>query len=44
MLNQFGANDPVWVEGKTILEFYGIQGQSMWAHLGYVAAFVAFFL
>eukprot|EP00775_Hariotina_reticulata_P005937 gene5937-6176_t len=44
MLNQFGAHDPVWVEGKTILEFYGIQGQSMWANLGYVAAFVAFFL
>lgn len=44
MLNQFEAIDPVWLGGQTVLEYYGVAGQSKWANLGYVAAFFWFFM
>jgi hypothetical protein len=43
MLNQFEANDPTWLDGQTVLEYYGIAGQSKWANFGYVTAFFWFF-
>lgn len=44
MLNQFEANDPVFIGGQTVLEYYGVAGQSKWANLGYVCCFFIFFL
>ncbi|WIA12825.1 hypothetical protein OEZ85_006453 [Tetradesmus obliquus] len=44
MINQFEANDPVWLNGQTVLEYYGIAGQSKWANFGYVACFFWFFM
>lgn len=35
MLNQFGDNDPVWIGGSTVLEYYNIKGYDKWAHVGY---------
>lgn len=44
MINQFSENNPVMIDGRTVLEYYGIAGQSMWANLGYVCCFFVFFL
>lgn len=44
MINQFEAQDPMWINGKTVLQYYGIDNQSKWANLGYLSCFVAFFL
>ncbi|KAF6250828.1 P-loop containing nucleoside triphosphate hydrolase protein [Scenedesmus sp. NREL 46B-D3] len=38
MLNQFEAIDPVWLGGQTVLEYYGVAGQSKvcaWATLSF---------
>lgn len=44
MVNQFEANDPIWIDGKTVLEYYSLDNQSKWANLGYVCCFFLFFL
>lgn len=43
MINQFSEQDPVWIGGMTVLQYYSLDGQSAWANLGYVFAFFAFF-
>jgi len=42
-INQFSQNNPV-IDGRTVLKYYGLDGQSMWANLGYVCCFFIFFL
>eukprot|EP00877_Chromochloris_zofingiensis_P002281 jgi/Chrzof1/12053/Cz06g19180.t1 len=44
MLNQFSAHDPVWVDGRTVLQFYGIAGGSAWDNLGYTVLFFVFWV
>lgn len=43
MVNQF-KNDPKWIGGVTVLEYFGVKGQSVWGNLGIVYAFFLFFL
>lgn len=33
MVNQFRANDPVWSDNMTVLEYYGVKGDNMWLNL-----------
>ena len=44
MVNQFGAHDPRFLGGRTVLEYFGVAGQSVWGNLGIVFAFAAAFL
>jgi hypothetical protein len=43
MINQFEERNPMWVDGQTLLEYYGIAGQSKWANFGYLSCFFVFF-
>jgi hypothetical protein len=43
MVNQFEDNNPIWIDGKTVLGYYGIEGQSKWASFGYLSCFFVFF-
>lgn len=44
MVNQFaGQRDTLFLAGKTILEYYSLDGASKWAYLAYLAAFLATF-
>lgn len=44
MVNQFGEHDPRFIGGKTLLEYFGMQGQRPWANIGIVCGFFVFFL
>jgi ABC-type polysaccharide/polyol phosphate export permease len=43
MANQFEAVDPVWIEGKTVLEYYGLKSVDKWAYIGYLSLFFLVF-
>jgi hypothetical protein len=44
MVNQFEARDPVdWLNGQTLLQYYGLEGVSKWNCLGYQSCFFVFF-
>jgi ATP-binding cassette subfamily G (WHITE) protein 2 len=34
MVNQWGANTPLWAGDQTVLQFYGFEGVSLWAYVG----------
>jgi len=39
MANQFEANDPVWIDGQTVLQYYGLKYVDKWAYIGYLSLF-----
>ncbi|GBF95049.1 P-loop containing nucleoside triphosphate hydrolase [Raphidocelis subcapitata] len=39
MLNQFEGRDPKFLRNRSLLTYYGIEGQSKWANVGYVWVF-----
>jgi len=44
MINHFEGQNAVFLDGKTVLEYYSLDGQSKWANFGYVCCFFVFFL
>jgi ABC-type multidrug transport system ATPase subunit len=41
LVNHFGERDPRFLGGKTVLEYFGVKGQSGWANMGVIWAFSA---
>lgn len=43
MINQWEDNDPVFLEGRTILQEYDLKGEDKWSYLGLLVAFFTIF-
>lgn len=43
MINQFSGRTQVWIDGMTVLQYYGLSGNSKWAYCGYASLFFLFF-
>ncbi len=46
MVNHFGTDelkDKIWIDGKTVLQYYSFEGASGWHQLGYLTCFLTFF-
>jgi len=41
LINHFGARDPRFLGGKTVLQYFGVAGQSGWGNMGVIWAFSA---
>jgi len=41
MVNNYGATNPTWVGGQSVLEFFGFADVNQWTYLGYEAIFFA---
>ena len=43
MINQWEDNDPVFLDGKTLLQEYDLNGEDKWSFLGLLVAFFSVF-
>ncbi|KAG1653791.1 hypothetical protein FOA52_007815 [Chlamydomonas sp. UWO 241] len=43
MINQFNDNDIMYLDGMTVLEYYGFANTSKWSFVGFTACFYIFF-
>jgi len=43
MVNQFSDRDPAFLRGRTLLQYYGVKGQSAWGNIGVVCGFAGFY-
>jgi hypothetical protein len=43
MVNQFKGHDEIYLDDKTVLDYFGMKGSSEWANIGYGALFFVFF-
>jgi ATP-binding cassette, subfamily G (WHITE), member 2 len=41
LVNHFGEKDPRFLGGRTVLEYFGVKGESGWANMGIIWAFSA---
>ncbi|PNH11015.1 ABC transporter G family member 2 [Tetrabaena socialis] len=43
MVNQFKHHHEPWINGKTVLQYYGLARENEWAQIGYCSLFFVFF-
>ena len=43
MINQWEDNDPMFLDGKTLLQEYDLNGEDKWSFLGLLVAFFSVF-
>jgi hypothetical protein len=44
MKNQYGGNDPQFLRGQTVLDYYSFKDASAWGSIGYLYCFFVVFV